>query len=237
MRSAAQRVVRQAHALGVSVIAGSDGAYTPVGSGLVAELHALLQAGLSADEVLRAATSESATCLGLAHSIGRIVPRLQADLLVLDGDPRLDLSRLNEPKMVILGGRLVRRTPVASIIRSVLANEGIEAARARAQALHQSRVDSIRYGEYELIVLGYQLLEEKRIPEALAMFEVNVAAYPEAANSWDSLGDALLAAGRRDDAREAFGRAVSLARKHKDPRLPRFLAKLDNMTREQGERP
>lgn len=233
MRSAAQRAVREAHALGASIIAGTDGVYAPVGPGLVAELHALMQAGLSADEVLRAATSESAMCLGLADSIGRIAPGMTADLLILDGDPRLDLNRLESPRMVILGGRQVRRVPLASIIRSVLASDGIEAARARAEALHQSRVDSIRYGEFELIGLGYELLEDKRNPEAVAMFEANVAAYPEAPNVWDSLGDALVASGRQDDARQAYARAVSLAEKYKDPLLPRFRTKLNRMPRGQ----
>ncbi len=232
MRSAAQGAVRQAYALGVPVIAGTDGVYGPGGHGLSAELLALAHAGLSPDEVLRAATSKAAKCLGLASRLGSVAAGLEADLVVLDGDPRSDLTRFDHPKMVILAGRRVGRVPVASIIKEVLALDGIAAARARATALHESRVDSLRYGEYELIALGYELLEQRRLPEAIAMFETNVALYPEGPNSWDSLGDGLLAAGRRQDARDAFARAVSLAEKHADPRLPTFRAKLDAITRE-----
>ncbi len=45
--------------------------------------------------------------------------------------------------------------------------------------------------------VGYRLLmREKRIPEAIAAFERAVALYPTSANTHDSLGDALEAAGR-----------------------------------------
>ena len=232
MRSAAQGAVRQADALDVPVLAGTDGVYGPGGHGLSAELLALAQTGLSPDEVLRTATSNAAKCLGLADRLGRVAAGLEADLVVLDGDPRSDFARFDHPKMVILAGRLVGRVPVASIIREVLARDGIEAARARARALHAAREDSLRYGEYELIVLGYELMGQKRLPEAIAMFETNVAVYLEGPNSWNSLGDGLLAAGRRQDAGDAFARAVSLAEKQADPRLPMFRAKLTAITRE-----
>ena len=231
MRSAAQRAVRAARSLDVPVIAGTDMAYSPGARGVAAELAALVKAGLSADDALRAATSQAATCLGLADRTGRVATGLDADLLVLNADPRSDLSLLDRPNLVILQGRLVRRVPVADVIHSVLANQGVDAARTRAVALHRSRVDSLRYGEYELIALGARLGMDGRIPEALAMFEVNVELYPEAPNAWDALGQAMLMVRRRDDARQAFARAVELAEKQGHPRLPQFRAKLERVTR------
>jgi tetratricopeptide (TPR) repeat protein len=232
MRSAAQRSVRQARDLGVPVIAGTDMPYGPGGHGVAAELLALAQAGLAPDEALRAATSQAAACLGIADRTGSVTAGLEADLLVLDGDPRSDLSLLDRPRLVILGGRLVRRIPVADIIHSVLVNEGIEAARERVRALHGSRVDSLRYGEYELIDLGARMAMGGRIPEALAMFEVNVEVYPEAPNAWDGLGQVFLIVRRQDDARQAFARAVDLAEKQGHPRLPEFRANLERVTRQ-----
>jgi imidazolonepropionase-like amidohydrolase len=232
MRSVARRAVRRARDLGVPVIAGTDAPYEPGGHGVAAELRALAQAGFTPDEALRAATSQAAACLGLGDRTGRVTAGLEADLLVLDGDPRSDLSLLDRPRMVILGGRLVRRVPVAEIIHSVLVDEGIEAARERVGALHGSRVDSLRYGEFELIGLGARLARGGRIPEALAMFEVNVEVYPEAPNAWDAVGQAFLMVRRPDDARRAFGRAVELAEQQGHPRLPEFRAKLERVTRQ-----
>jgi imidazolonepropionase-like amidohydrolase len=232
MRSAGQRAVRQARDLGVPVITGMDKPYAPGGPGLATELLALVNAGLSPDEVLRAATSQAAACLGIADRTGTIRAGLEADLLVLDGDPRSDLSLLDRPKMVMLGGRLVRRVPVSDVVHGVLSREGIEAARVRVRALHAARVDSLRYGEYELIGLGARLGMGGRIPEALAMFEANVEVYPEAPNAWDALGQAFLMVRRRDDARQAFARAVELAEKQGNPRLPEFRTKLERVSRQ-----
>lgn len=232
MRSAAQRAVRQAHDVGVPVIAGTDMPYAPGGRGVVAELLALTEAGLGPDEALRAATSHAAACLGIADRTGTVTAGLDADLLVLDGDPRSDLSLLDRPKFVILRGRLVRRVPVAEIIRAVLESEGIEAARERVRALHGSRDDSLRYGEFELIGLAVQLATVRRVPEALAMFEINVEVYPESPNAWDALGQAFLMVRRPEDARRAFVVAVELAEEQGHPRLPEFRAKLDRLPRQ-----
>jgi imidazolonepropionase-like amidohydrolase len=231
MRLAARRAVRQARDLGVPVIAGTDMPYAPGGPGLAVELLALADAGLAPDEVLRAATSQAAACLEIADLTGTVAPGLQADLLVLEGDPRSDLSLLGRPKLVMLGGRLVRRVPVSEVIEEVLTGAGIEAARERVRALHAARVDSLRYGEYELIGLGARLGMGGRIPEALAVFEANVEVYPEAPNAWDALGQALLMVQRRDDARQAFARAVELAEQQGHPRLPEFRAKLARVSR------
>jgi imidazolonepropionase-like amidohydrolase len=229
MRSAGQRAVRQARALGVPVIAGTDQPYAPGGPGLAAELLALANAGLTADEVLGAATSQAAICLGIADRVGTIKAGLEADLVVLDGDPRSDLSLLGRPKMVMLGGRLVRRVPLSDVIHGVLTREGIEAARTRVRVLHAARVDSFRYGEYELIGLGARLGMGGSIAEALSMFEANVEVYPESPNAWDALGQAFLMVRRRDDARRAFAHAVGLAEKQEHPRLPEFRAKLERV--------
>lgn len=58
--------------------------------------------------------------------------------------------------------------------------------------------------------LGYRLLREGRQALAVAAFELNVAVHPGYANGWDSLGEAYVAAGRRDEAIAAFRRALEL---------------------------
>jgi dienelactone hydrolase len=56
--------------------------------------------------------------------------------------------------------------------------------------------------------LGYELLGAGRAADAVAVFEVNVAAHPRSANALDSLGDGLVAAGRLDEARAAAQKAI-----------------------------
>ena len=61
-------------------------------------------AGLSPVEVLRAATSDSADALGV--EAGRLEPGLDADLMVVPGDPLEDLAALLEPRLVVARGSL-----------------------------------------------------------------------------------------------------------------------------------
>lgn len=45
-------------------------------------------------------------------------------------------------------------------------------------------------------MLGYQLMARKKFKEALRIFELNAATYPKSANTWDSLGEAYMIAGK-----------------------------------------
>ncbi|MCU0253939.1 MAG: hypothetical protein MUE47_05310, partial [Acidobacteria bacterium] len=70
---------------------------------------------------------------------------------------------------------------------------------------------------------------ERKVPQALAIFEMNAKNYPESANVWDSLGDGLEAAGRLEDARTAVLKAVALGAKNGDPLLPAFREHLEKL--------
>jgi imidazolonepropionase-like amidohydrolase len=62
-------------------------------------------ADFSAVEVLRTATSHAAEALDLADETGSLRAGLAADLLVVPGDPTLDLAVLAQPALVVARGR------------------------------------------------------------------------------------------------------------------------------------
>jgi len=70
--------------------------------------------------------------------------------------------------------------------------------------------------------LGYELLEQGKVAEAIPVFARNVELHPDSPNVHDSLGEAYERAGRLDRARASYERAVKLAEEHQDPRLPDF---------------
>jgi imidazolonepropionase-like amidohydrolase len=86
---------------GVPIAAGTD-LHTDQ---LHDELQGLVEAGLSVDEALQAATINAARLLGLEGVLGTIEPGKAADLIVLDGDPREKLSRLSSPYAVVTRGQ------------------------------------------------------------------------------------------------------------------------------------
>ncbi len=58
--------------------------------------------------------------------------------------------------------------------------------------------------------LGYALLQEKDPSSAVVLFKLNTKAYPDSANTWDSLGDGYEATNDVQDARMAYARSVEL---------------------------
>jgi CubicO group peptidase (beta-lactamase class C family) len=72
--------------------------------------------------------------------------------------------------------------------------QGIDAAIAEYHRLKATQPPEA-FDEFLLNSLGYRLLGAGSIEDAIVVFELNVAEYPDASNPYDSLGEAYLAAG------------------------------------------
>jgi imidazolonepropionase-like amidohydrolase len=109
----AQLTLDAARAAGVTIALGSDGV---TADGAARELARLVEPGLTATEALAAATRGSAMALGIESAVGSLKPGLRADLIVVDGDPTVDvrlLGRANRIALVLHNGRLVGGTLAA----------------------------------------------------------------------------------------------------------------------------
>lgn len=97
---------------GVTILVGSDSPNLGQfgGASLHDELDLLVQSGMTPAEVLHAATYRNAQALKLDDEIGSIAPGMQADLLLVEGDPTRDISAAHRIVSVYLGGRKVERT-------------------------------------------------------------------------------------------------------------------------------
>lgn len=102
-------MVRSLHAAGAGILVGTDAGVpvSPPGESYHDEIQALLAAGLSSADVLRAATADAASALGLQGEIGVIRPGARGDLVVLEANPLLHPETLRHPRMVILRGHVV----------------------------------------------------------------------------------------------------------------------------------
>jgi len=58
--------------------------------------------------------------------------------------------------------------------------------------------------------LGYNLLAENKIKDAIELFKLNVAAYPDSWNVYDSLGEAYLKDGQTDLAVKNYRKSLEL---------------------------
>lgn len=77
---------------------------------------------------------------------------------------------------------------------------------------HELKPDTINYSVSEggLNVLGYRLLAEDKIDEAIEVFKLNVDQYSTSANTYDSYGDALLIKGDSLNALHNFKRCFEM---------------------------
>ncbi len=105
-REAATGFLRRWVGLGGEVAYGTDlGNACTAPSVDARELALMARSGMTAAEVVVAATSRAADAIGAWEVTGRVAPGLRADLLVLDADPLLDATALSRPRWVIAGGR------------------------------------------------------------------------------------------------------------------------------------
>ena len=100
----------------------------------------------------------------------------------------------------ILEGRpfTAPKTPIEDVLGPLLRNQGAPVAVARYRALKATASQAYRFRNESLNLLGYELLEAKRVEDAIALFALNAEVYPGDANAFDSLGEAYLKQGDRN---------------------------------------
>jgi Amidohydrolase family len=111
-----QDLVRQMHAAGVHMLAGTDSLdpHNVPGSSLDKELELLVESGLTPLEALQAATQEPAKFMKRTD-IGGIAAGKRADLVLLNGNPLEDIRSAARIEAVITRGRLVSRNELDQI--------------------------------------------------------------------------------------------------------------------------
>jgi len=111
MRIAADNL-RRAHQHGVLLVTGSDAGNFLVihGPTVQHELQLWVQAGIPPAVALQAATSNAALLLRAEKQIGSIQPGIDADLLVVDGNPLEDITATERISLVVFKGERLDRS-------------------------------------------------------------------------------------------------------------------------------
>ena len=91
------------HDAGVAIVAGTD---EMAGFTLQRELELYVQAGMTPGEALRTATWNAAKVAGVLEDRGSIAPGKRADLILVDGDPTVDIGVIRKVSTVVKGDTL-----------------------------------------------------------------------------------------------------------------------------------
>jgi imidazolonepropionase-like amidohydrolase len=103
------RRIGSAHRQGVKIVVGVDlGGYAIDPQVYAREFATLVEAGLSPMDAIRAGTSVAAEMLRWDDQVGSIKVGKLADIIAVPGNPLDDMSLLENPQFVMLGGQIIR---------------------------------------------------------------------------------------------------------------------------------
>jgi hypothetical protein len=100
--------------------------------------------------------------------------------------------------------------PITEQLTSAFAQGGVEAVRRVFREYIANPIHRDVVVEGPMNQFGYELLAAGRLDEAVAVFELNVEAYPNSANVYDSLGDGHRARGDVTAAIAAYRKALEV---------------------------
>ncbi|MDQ2970774.1 MAG: S41 family peptidase, partial [Acidobacteriota bacterium] len=128
-------------------------------------------------------------------------PQVAADLAFED-------YRTNNDPALNAALNFVPTRSLPELLKEALSADDLKLALERDRQWRADPVNAYSDTEIQLNSLGYELLAAKRLDHAIAVFTLNVAAYPESANVYDSLGDAYAAAGDKAAAIRNYEKAL-----------------------------
>lgn len=99
---------------------------------------------------------------------------------------------------------------IDQVLFDTFVKQGIGAAVKQYHVLASTRSNRYEFNERALNSLGYDLLGKQKIKEAIEIFKLNVEAYPESFNVYDSLGEAYMRNGDKALATRNYLKSLEL---------------------------
>lgn len=102
------------------------------------------------------------------------------------------------------------RKSLTDTLSATIASGGIDQALKQYYVLKGSSPTTYNFDEDELNVLGYELLHANKINDAIRIFQLNIEAYPNSANNYDSLGEGYMNDGNKPLAIANYEKSLQL---------------------------
>jgi len=195
---------------GVPLLAGTDspgGGMVP-GVSVDDDLDQFVAAGLTPFQALSAATRTPGEFIRRfvpgAEGFGTIAPGQSADLVMLDANPLTNIQNVRQVTGVMVRGHWFERRELNALAQrpvpgyrrvmaleaefeNVLSKQGVQRA-VRDFKSHSQTTEKLP--ESFVNALGYQMIQTKKLADAVTLFTFNTEQYPNSWNVYDSLGEA-----------------------------------------------
>lgn len=115
----------------------------------------------------------------------------------------------------------VPAAPTTEAFGRILIEQGVDRGMAMFDEARKQDPEAALFRENDLNVLGYRLLRQQKHTEAIAIFRKAVELFPTSANPYDSLSEALEAAGNRAEAMEVAKKGLEVLARQDLPEASR----------------
>lgn len=227
-------LTRRMHDAGVLIVTGTDAALPnqPPGKSLHRELRELVKTGLTYQETLATTTSDAGRFIRKyvdpKARIGIIEEGYEADLVLLDDNPLENIRNAASIRGVMSNGRWfpsstlgelreerasryrALRSLAEDVKAAVRAGAGAVDIQGRFQELGVDDDDARDFVRHLIEGLGFEAFAREDVDEVLRIVTLNTRLFPDSADAWDTLGEVYAFLERRDEALEAYRRALAI---------------------------
>ncbi|MBN8470960.1 serine hydrolase [Corallococcus exiguus] len=167
---------------------------------------------LSDGKTVLATIGHSGGINGFSSRIYR-VPVGREVVILLDNTSRGDkLKELSAGLLSVLHGIPPKapRLGIREMLSQTVNQEPVAKTVARYRELKATKPDAYDFSDDQLNSLGYQLLRTGRAADSVEIFKLNVEMFPKVGNGYDSLAEAYLTVGDKEQARVNYRKALEL---------------------------
>jgi CubicO group peptidase (beta-lactamase class C family) len=133
-------------------------------------------------------------------------------IVMLDNTGTGYLDRLSESLAKILYNQPYDppKVSIIEVLEKTINEKGVAAAVTQYRDLKAKQSPTYDFAEPELNNLGYRLLRGGKPKEAIEIFKLNVEAYPQGFNTYDSLAEAYMSVNERELAIQNYKKSIEL---------------------------
>jgi tetratricopeptide (TPR) repeat protein len=102
------------------------------------------------------------------------------------------------------------KNSIGGILKTIIEEDGLETAVKTYWELKKNHQNEYDFGENQLNILGYSYLGGEELEKAIAVFKLNMEAFPNSSNVYDSYGEALMKNNQNEQAIVNYKKSIDL---------------------------